>query len=354
VTAIDMMGETGFQAEVVAAQYLPSRDTAIDGFTITGGPSGASGIRANYSSKLTVKNCVFRDLDNPGASGGILANSQTTSLDLDVIDCVFENCTSTAGGAIRHDEGVILISGCKFRYCSQRAVDVTGQPGGIVERATITDCTFIGNTSTGGGGAMQLSSITGGVVVSDCWFERNVDGGTGGGAFSVGSGMPAVIQDNVFVSNSTIGGNGQGGALKLRSDATVQGNTFYGNSQIFAPFGGASVAVFGTGCQVLNNIFAASQGGEAVYSLGSPIGTGCNIFWQNPDGIGDGYTPGPTDREVDPLFCDVSSNDFTVAQDSPALPAYSNGCGQIGALGQGCGPVSVEARSWGSIKAGYR
>jgi hypothetical protein len=271
-----------------------------------------------------------------------------------VYDSTFENCQSAAGGAIFHGDGVLVLSGCTFLACSQRAVDVAGQPGGTVEQATITGCTFIGNTSTGGGGAMQLSNVAGGVVVADCWFEGNVDGGGGGGAFQITSGTPATIQDNVFVSNSTIGGNGQGGALRLQSNATVQGNTFHGNSQVFAAFGGASVAVFGTGCQVLNNVIVASQGGEAVYTLGSPIGTGCNIFWQNADGIGDGYTPGPTDREVDPAFCDVSSNDFTVAQDSPALPAYSNGCGQIGALGQGCGPVSVEARSWGSIKAEYR
>jgi hypothetical protein len=105
---------------------------------------------------------------------------------------------------------------------------------------------------------------------------------------------------------------------------------------------------------LISNIIANSLGAQAVRVFSGAITTGCNIFWQNTVGNADGFVLDPTDRELDPLFCDVSSKDFTVAQDSPALPAHSNGCGQIGALGQGCGPVSVEARSWGSIKAEYR
>jgi predicted outer membrane repeat protein len=298
-----------------------------------------------------MRNCVFRDLDNPGASGGILANSSVAGLDLDAIDCVFENCTSTSGGAIRHDDGVLLISGCEFRNCSQRAVQVSGHTGGVVERATITGCTFIGNTSTGGGGALQLSNVTGGAVVTDCWFEGNVDGGAGGGAISVESGTPATIERSVFLFNATPAG--QGGAIRVKNVASLVANIFYGGS---AGTSGSAVAfVSGSnGSQLLNNIIAASTTTEAVFVFNSTVTTGCNIFWQNAAGIGDGYTPGPTDRVVDPAFCDSASKDFTVAQDSPALPAYSNGCGQIGAFGQGCGPVSVETRSWGSIKSEYR
>jgi hypothetical protein len=65
-------------------------------------------------------------------------------------------------------------------------------------------------------------------------------------------------------------------------------------------------------------------------------------------------TQGETDREVDPLFCGSENGELTLDAFSPCLPANSLGCGLIGALGQGCGTVSVEVMSWGRIKGAYR
>ena len=101
-------------------------------------------------------------------------------------------------------------------------------------------------------------------------------------------------------------------------------------------------------------MIAQSRGSQAIRVSGGSLESQCNVFWDNPDGIGDGYTPGPTDIIADPLFCDPAAGDFTVAADSPCLPANSGPCGLIGALGQGCGAVAVEGVSWGSIKAMYR
>jgi hypothetical protein len=66
--------------------------------------------------------------------------------------------------------------------------------------------------------------------------------------------------------------------------------------------------------------------------------------------------------DVDPLFCDpvpctsspTSNGDYSLHEHSPALPD-GNECGVlIGALGHGCGPVSVEPETWAGIKARYR
>jgi hypothetical protein len=78
------------------------------------------------------------------------------------------------------------------------------------------------------------------------------------------------------------------------------------------------------------------------------------VFWENQGGNLDGLEMGPTDREADPLFCDVTSEDFRLMKGSPCLPPGSKGCGLIGALGQGCDVISVKPRSWGAIKAAYR
>lgn len=57
---------------------------------------------------------------------------------------------------------------------------------------------------------------------------------------------------------------------------------------------------------------------------------------------------------VPPRYCDPVGRDFTVASNSPLLPE-NNECGvTIGAFGVGCGAVSIEPRSWGSIKSRYR
>lgn len=96
------------------------------------------------------------------------------------------------------------------------------------------------------------------------------------------------------------------------------------------------------------------MGSPAVLAFNTLVMSSCNVFWDNAEGNGDGYVLGDTDQEVDPLFCDPVVGDVTLRADSPCLPENSGGCGLIGALDQGCGSVSVESKSWGSIKGAYR
>jgi hypothetical protein len=107
--------------------------------------------------------------------------------------------------------------------------------------------------------------------------------------------------------------------------------------------------------QFRNNIVSGSTGnGAAVRAGGATVIDGCNVYWQNAGGDVTGLSISSTSRVTDPLYCDPTVGDFTVFDTSPCLPANSAGCGQIGALGRGCGSVSVEARSWGRIKEDYR
>jgi hypothetical protein len=99
---------------------------------------------------------------------------------------------------------------------------------------------------------------------------------------------------------------------------------------------------------------AGCYGGSAVILRTGTITSDCNVFWDNPDGDVENFPMGPNDRIVDPLFCDPEANDFTLQVGSPCLPPNSEGCGQIGALGQGCGVIAVELDSWGAVKERYR
>lgn len=58
--------------------------------------------------------------------------------------------------------------------------------------------------------------------------------------------------------------------------------------------------------------------------------------------------------DADPLFCGLSN--YYLRNDSPCAPGnHPDGydCGLIGPLPVGCGPVNVEMKSWGAIKALY-
>jgi hypothetical protein len=283
-----------------------------------------------------------------GSTGAGIISSTT---DLDVISCEFSNLAATNGGAgIWQTSSSLLLDDCKFENCNERAIAIAGS--GVSEAADIRNCTFIGNSenNTGGGGAINARDLGAGFTISGCYFTANA-AVSGGGAVLVSGSDPWIIDSSVFVGNvATTGGSG-GGGIVTGGDGTLSGCTFVGNG---AGFGGPCAFVQFGSVTLVNNVFHGSLGPGAVYAFQSQVAPECNVYWNNGGGNVTGFTMASTSREVDPLFCDTPNGDFTVQEDSPCLPANSLGCGLIGALGQGCGSVSVEQRSWGAIKGGYR
>ena len=351
VTTIDMQHAPGPQAEPVLARNVGPVETPVEGFTITGAP--VSGHGAFVVGRVTFRDCVFRDLDAGGSDGaGIAANAYLT-----LFNCEFANCVASGGGAIAHYNGRIEMYDCWVHDCGRIAVLASG--AGFMSSAQIEGCTFEDCFNPGaGGGALQVSNHLGGVTIRGCVFEGNEAGSAGGAGMALGA-LPldgGLVENCLFINNRAVGGNGMGGGLKATATTgwvTVRGCTFWGN---YAPTvsGGAAVALGGNGSVLTNNIIAGSLGYGAVFAYNITMQSTCNVFWQNAGGQGTYYTPGPTDRVVDPLLCDVEAEDFHVMVGSPCLPPGSLGCGQIGLYGEGCGTVSVDAQSWGEIKSAYR
>ncbi len=305
---ITLVSEAGPHATILDAQgqgrVLVTNGlnyATVDGFTLTGGfapplslPLG--GCMMLHISHDTFRNCIFRD--NHATSGGVAWVGGIAEPRF--IDCEFMNNTATYGGAL------FLVN--------------TSTP------ITIQRCRFHHNTAESGGGAIYMNHVL------------------------------AYIEDSVFAFNQ----GPQGGAVFMRSmwAATFRHCTLVGNMGAEA---GAFYILASPGIRIESSIVA--YGGEGTpyhVSANSAVTFACNDTYRNPVSNDPPETgiDGGGNFTADPLLCgSVNSMNYTVAMASPCLPGNhpaGASCGQIGAFGQGCAPVSVEARTWGQIKAMYR
>jgi hypothetical protein len=117
-----------------------------------------------------------------------------------------------------------------------------------------------------------------------------------------------VVLTKSIISHSAEGGSLQCGYSLQRADVTV------------------------TCCDIFGNV-----GGDWISCIAWQYGVDGNI-------------------SLDPMYCgdDSPSQPYSLREGSPCLPE-NNVCGVlIGALGVGCSPTPVEAKTWGAIKAMFR
>lgn len=301
--------------------------TRIEGLTLTNGIWGAS----CYWCRATFADCVFTNNYGPDGGGMVVRESETV-----LVDCVFQGNTAygVGGGLVCHGPWIApargtsdfqtTLTGCVFANNSAvygGAIATTFWAGLVV-----TDCLFSGNTALEKGGALSLDELGG--TVSDCVFHEN--SAQSGGAIFSNYGAP-------FITNCTLVGN----------TATSRG-------------AGILVGVNSDLVTLENTIITDSPDGEAIWCFGSPAVPvlRCCDLHGNVDGDWVGCVAGQEgvngNFSANPLFCDPGTDNYTLAENSPCLPA-NNSCGVlIGALGQGCGPISRTLDTWAKIKSRYR
>jgi len=152
--------------------------------------------------------------------------------------------------------------------------------------------------------------------------------------------------DYVEISNNIIdGASGTSAIAVAGSFSSIHHNICFGGS-------GTSVSLlFGFwDADIHNNIILNGIGSE-VNCIGGIVMIHCNLINGSTS-----HCAGQYDNfSADPLFCGTSN--YYLHSDSPCAPGnHPDGidCGLIGPLPVGCGPVSVETKTWGSIKAMYR
>ena len=232
-TIIDLGPNTGYFADIFGAT------TAIQGFTIENGlffsPISTDG------TNNSISDCVFLNNDNE---------------DFDA-------------SAINANQGYTTITNCSFiNGAGGEAIEFSGSSG------LIDHCTFTGNDSLFGGGAIYMNTSTNfGVfaplTINDCTFDSNTSNNSYGGAIYWLNGA-LTLNRCTFTNNSSANG---GGAILMAAEGintsiTANQCFFVGNH---APAGGVFYSASSSGintlltanCVFLNN-FADNEGGVLV------------------------------------------------------------------------------------------
>ena len=311
---IDLGGNAGFffhQGE--------GPESHLEGvLVVNGSRHDGGGAILLLSASPTVTNCVFAYNEGYSGGGGILcyAGSNPT-----ISGCRFTNCLSTNGGGL-----------CCFDASSP----------------VVIDCVFERNTGTYGGAIACFDGSA--PTLNHCRLTDNRAWTDGGVLFAQRSAQPALndclLDANLSAQRGVVTSLESSSAALTR--CTLAGNT------------GPAGLWIGTGAAITldRTIVALEIDGSAVQCEGvdAPAFTCCDLSG-NAGGDWGGCIADQLGTNgnfsADPLFCDPSSGDWSLHEDSPCAPNNPE-CGQVGALGVGCGPSPVEITSWGALKGRFR
>ena len=273
-------------------------DSILEGFTIQNGrveDTYGGAIVCENNSSPTITNCVFEnneavDTDgscDDGDGGAIYCDASSPRIS----DCTFSGNSATGGescgGAICcRNSSSLTIANCTFD--GNESLDSGGAIYCDASSMTVSDCTFSSNSASGGfgyGGAIYCypsSSMT----LTDCTFTFNTATTNGGAILCWGSSLS--ITNCAFSDNSVTNWDG-GAILSKGSDLTATNCVFGGNG---ADAGGA-ISCDGGNLTLTNCTFSGNIGkgrinakGGAIYCKSiSPRINNCT-FYSNSAGYG--------------------------------------------------------------------
>jgi hypothetical protein len=327
--------------------------------------------------------------DNWGGAGWVRDNYVQGPASIGIQDATGEGGgTHATDNVVRDTENGILIgmgiaSGNLVKNCSGYGI-ATEVSGGTVQNNVVQDCggnayvayagvspRFIGNTAVRCGGNGILGNIDCDNYCVRVLVRHNTLSELGQCGIHLGTGGGDVDSNTVQKSGSDgiwlegrgpLAGNvvldsgGDGIRCVDRADSNVvgrsastgivaaraRGNTSYLNGGSGYELSGADSPNEVAPDTINNNIGYGNRGYGLVWTGAETPLLECNDWFGNVAGDVSGAVPGDSDLAVDPSFCDLTSDDVTLAASS--LLMNQPACGLIGARGVGCSdPLSASA-----------
>jgi len=251
----------------------------------------------NSSPNFTL--CSFND-NNSLNSGGCfyLYNSPDVTLN----ECSFDNNSASSSGGcfvVRDGSWDINLNNCTF-------INNSGSTSGVLfiqsSSANIYNSSFSNNSATSEGGAIRV--IDGVVDIESCIFYENSS--NRGGAISAENSSSLSVINSTFFNNSAVDGS----SLFAVASSYIIENTIFSFSSLGDAISGGTPTL--TCCDIYGN-----QGGDWVGAIAPQFGINGNF-------------------SADPLFCDISENDFHLTVDSPCAPLNNDCSVLIGAYDVYC------------------
>lgn len=313
----------------------------IDGLRFVGTSGGAYGfegaaVACNYVS-IEIRNCAF---ENAHAAVETFGSVTLT-------DCEIRNGFGILWRGFGVQNPLLDVERCLFE---------SNRPGAHYGEASILQA-----------GCEGPCSPSAELVVRDCVFRDNQGSLSEPGTPIIGydafpfEDLTITVENNLFLRNGgpALGWNPLGVVRAQRAGPypvviTFRNNTVARSTDFSLGATGDWRGTLDPGTYDANVVTGGASGIVLPADLTGFTVT-CNDSWANGQSwVGHDLTGVDGNLSVAPKYCDPKGDDFTLASNSPLLPA-NNACGvTIGAFGQGCGPISVESLSWGDIKGRYR
>ncbi len=244
-----------------AGIYVKGGTATITDCTLSGNTGAVGGGVCNVDGTTTVTDCTLSGDSTLGTGGGLYNNGSLT-----VTDCMLSG-DDGSGAAVYNKSGTLSMSG----------TTITGSSGFIFgggllndygATLDLTDCTVSGGTANSGAGLYNGGMAT----VTDCTFSDNKTSGTGAG-ISNGPLQPKAV---LILTDSTLVGNTSpqaGGGLYNNGTATLTDDTIANNFGSAAD--GAGISNDGTAtlvaCTISGNTTTRVGGGIYDGGLGPNV-----------------------------------------------------------------------------------
>jgi predicted outer membrane repeat protein len=272
------------ETELQAGGINNSGALSIYNSTFSGNTGDTGGAILN-SNSIYIENSVFES--NHANNGGALHTSEATIRNSSFI----QNTSLSDGGAISSTSDLI-ISGSVFTENSAILKGGAIMQGGIYD-ASISETTFISNSTDGDGGAIyNISSLS----VTGSTFTQNEAGNDGGALYLIGNQTAAIINSTITNNHA----NKDGGSFVIRESTmvSIRNSTITENTTT----GGVTEFVKGSSTSHLelnNTIVLCFNVGNGCYLINLANFLVQNSIWTEGASSGFGLAPladngGPT------------------------------------------------------------